>query len=139
MIIDHIGIVVESIEEASVYYARHFGYAAEGAPVTDPLQEAEVLLMRDEKGQAIELIRPTSPTSPISRAMKKGGGLNHVCYRVKDLAAASAHLEQLGAVSVRSARPAVLFGGRRVAFYFTRANEIVELVEEQSPGTGGGK
>ena len=41
----------------------------------------------DDAGVRLELIRPLSPDSPAARALKSGGGLNHICYQVADLEA----------------------------------------------------
>ena len=129
MTIDHIGIVVGSIDEAQAYYMRHFGYRPVGGRIVDPLQDVELQFLQDGAGVRIELIRPMTADSPVARALKQGGGLNHICYRVKDLDASVSALVASDAKLVREARPAVAFDGRRVAFLYTRQRELVEFVE----------
>src|SRR5437870_9981276 len=119
MTIDHVGIVVASIEAAAAYYARAFGLRRVGAAIHDPLQDVELQFLEDDRGQRIELIQPASADSPVARALKSGGGLNHICYRVGDLDAAVAALLGAGAKMVREPVPAVAFEGRRVAFLYT--------------------
>jgi methylmalonyl-CoA/ethylmalonyl-CoA epimerase len=129
MTIDHVGIIVASIDDAQAYYVRHFGYQPVGGRIVDPLQDVELQFLHDDAGVRIELIRPLSGESPAARALKQGGGLNHICYQVKDLDASVQALVASDAKVVREPRPAVAFGGRRVAFLYTRQRELVEFVE----------
>jgi methylmalonyl-CoA/ethylmalonyl-CoA epimerase len=130
--IDHIGIVVASLDEAQAYYERNFGYQPSGGRIVDPLQDVELQFLHDEAGVRIELIRPMSESSPVARALRQGGGLNHICYRVADLDASVEALVARDAKLVREPRPAAAFDGRRVAFLYTRQRELVEFVELES-------
>ena len=132
MTIDHVGVVVASIETSASYYIRHFGLRRIGEPIVDPLQDVELQFLEDERGQRIELIRPVSARSPAARALAAGGGVNHICYRVADLRAALASLNGDGAKTVREPMPAVAFNGRLVAFLYTPQRELIELVEAES-------
>src|SRR5437870_13033116 len=85
MIIDHVGVVVGSLDAAETYYTSHFGLRVVGGRIVDPLQDVELQFLEDDAGARIELIRPLSADSPASRALASGGGLNHICYRVADL------------------------------------------------------
>jgi methylmalonyl-CoA epimerase len=129
MTIDHIGIVVGSLDDAQAYYVEQFGYRPVGGRIVDPLQDVELQFLEDDGGVRVELIRPMSDRSPAAGAVKQGGGLNHICYRVKDLDASVSALVANEAKLVREPRPAVAFNGRRVAFLYTRQRELVEFVE----------
>ena len=131
MTIDHVGVVVRSIGDASDYYTRTFGLRRVGGPITDTLQDVELQFLEDDRGQRIELIQPSSEGSPVARALKTGGGLNHICYRVDDLEGTMRTLLADGAKLVREPMPAVAFEGRRVTFLYTRQRELVELVETE--------
>lgn len=131
MIIDHVGIVVGSLEGAAAYYASHFGLREVGGRIVDPLQDVELQFLEDDAGARLELICPLSADSPSARALKTGGGLNHICYRVADLDASVKTLVAHDAKLVREALPAVAFGGRRVAFLYTRQRELIEFVEAE--------
>lgn len=129
MTIDHIGIVVSSIEIAADYYVHSFGLRRSGGTIKDTLQDVELQFLEDDRGQRIELIQPASAASPVARAVKTGGGLNHICYRVADLEETMRTLVAEGAKLVSEPTPAVAFDGRRVAFLYTRQRELIELVE----------
>ena len=129
MTIDQIGIVVPGIDAASDYYVRTFGLRKIGGAIKDALQDVELQFLEDDRGQRIELIQPASDASPAARALKTGGGFNHICYRVDDLDATIHTLLAEGAKLVREPMPAVAFDGRRVSFLYTRQRELIELVE----------
>ena len=131
MTIDHIGIVVGSLDVAAGYYTSTFGLREVGGRIIDPLQDVELQFLEDDGGVRLELIRPLSPDSPAARALKHGGGLNHVCYRVADLESTLQSLVANDAKVVREPLPAVAFDGRRVAFLYTRQRELVEFVEAE--------
>jgi methylmalonyl-CoA/ethylmalonyl-CoA epimerase len=59
----------------------------------------------------------------------KGGGLHHVCYVVENLERALADARALGAIVTRQPMPAVAFGGRRIAWIYTRNRLLIEYLE----------
>ena len=127
--IDHIGIVVRSLDAAEEYYTQQLGLRRLGGRIVDPLQDVELQFLDDDAGARVELIRPLSSDSPAARAARQGGGLNHICYRVMDLDSSITAFVANGAKLVREPRPAIAFDGRRVAFLFTRQRELIEFVE----------
>jgi methylmalonyl-CoA/ethylmalonyl-CoA epimerase len=129
MTIDHVGIVVGSLDGATAYYTTTFGLRAINGRIIDPLQDVELQFLEDDGGARLELIRPLSANSPSARALTQGGGLNHICYRVDDLESSMKMLVDTGAKVVREPLPAVAFDGRRVAFLYTRQRELIEFVE----------
>lgn len=131
MTIDHIGIVVGSLDVSSSYYQQQFGLRPVGGRIIDPLQDVELQFLEDGAGARLELIRPLSADSPVARALKHGGGLNHICYQVADLDSSVQSLLASDAKLVREPQPAVAFNGRRVAFLYTRLRELVEFVEAE--------
>jgi methylmalonyl-CoA epimerase len=88
--IDHVAIVVRSIEEALPRYAALFGLHPEGGPIELPVQRARVIFLPTGTGQAarVELVEPTDGTSGVARFLAaRGEGLHHVCFRSADLPA----------------------------------------------------
>lgn len=129
MTIDHVGIVVGSLETATAYYTSTFGLRLVRGRIVDSLQDVELQFLEDDAGARLELIHPLSQDSPAARALKHGGGLNHICYRVADLESSVRALVVTGAKVVREPLPAVAFDGRRVTFLYTRERELIEFVE----------
>ena len=93
--VDHLGMAVYSIEEASRLYRDVLGLQSEGIEEI-PDQEVRVACFRLGEVR-IELLEPTAEDSPIARFLdKKGPGLHHVAYRVDDLPATLAALRSAG-------------------------------------------
>ena len=123
----HLGYVVPDMDAA----LRRF--VAEGAevviePTADPIQRVSCCVLRSDAGVAIELVAPlVRGDSPVEARLRRGGGLDHICYLVDDLEAALVEEEERGALVVCDPVPAVTFG-RRVAFVQRRSGLVVELM-----------
>jgi catechol 2,3-dioxygenase-like lactoylglutathione lyase family enzyme len=92
--VNHVGIIVERMDEAIAYYTKTFGFG-------------EAAVLRDDKGQPtlafIQVSRDTflelAPASATRRA-----GLDHFGLQVNDVKAATAALKQRG-VKIGEPRP----------------------------------
>lgn len=128
----HIGFVVASIEDAMPGFVRSMMAEWDGQSFEDPLQKAKVAFLATRVGDALlELVEPLGEDSPVQRFLReKGGGLHHVCYEVADLEQELTDFRGRGAVIAKRPKPAVAFGGRRIAWVITAENLLVELLEE---------
>jgi methylmalonyl-CoA/ethylmalonyl-CoA epimerase len=130
----HVGYVVSDIEKSAAGFAGSVGARWDGKIVADPLQGARVsfLTMRPEDAQ-IELVEPDSPGAPTARFLReKGEGLHHLCYEVKDLAETLQTMRAAGSLLARPPKPAVAFGGRRIAWLLTPEKLLLELLETEA-------
>ena len=127
----HVGYVVGSIAEVGKDFARSLGAEWDGVIIHDPLQEARVTFMRCGRPEtpAVELVEPAGDKSPLQKVVAKGGGLHHVCYEVDSLDAQLAQSRAAGCLVVKNPLPAVAFGGRRIAWVYTRQKLLVEYLE----------
>ena len=125
------GVAVPNLEKAAGQYENLFGYRMVSGPFNDPIQKVSVcFLKREVEGDyVLELVAPLSEESPIQRTLKKGGGAYHLCYEVEALEEALAHCTSQGCVKVSDPVPAVAFGNRRIAWLFTPAQQLIELLE----------
>ena len=94
--IEHLGIAVQSIEEALPYFENVLGlkcYAVE--EVADQKVKTAFLKCGEVK---LELLEPTSPESTIQKWLDKGNkGVHHVAFAVEDgVAHALAECEEKG-------------------------------------------
>jgi methylmalonyl-CoA/ethylmalonyl-CoA epimerase len=126
----HIGFVVASIEAQVRGFVAVLGASWNGQIVEDPLQKVKVTFLAPAGGGAqLELVEPASADSPVSAFLARGGGLHHLCYEVDDL---EAHLEAMRAqraTITRKPRPAVAFGGRRIAWVYSAERLLLEFLE----------
>jgi methylmalonyl-CoA/ethylmalonyl-CoA epimerase len=127
----HVGYVVRSIAEVGEDFARSPGATWDGAIIHDPLQEARVTFMGQGGPQspAVELVEPAGENSSLHKFLGKGGGLHHICYEVDSLDTQLEQSRATGCLVVKSPLPAVAFGGRRIAWVYTRQKLLVEYLE----------
>ena len=112
--IDHLGIAVASLEDASRFYRDVLGLACE-EPEEIPEQKVRVVFFQVGEVR-IELLEPTAEDSPIARFLaKRGPGLHHVAYLVEDLVETLVHLKAAG-VRLIDEEPRSGAHGMRIAF-----------------------
>lgn len=95
--IDHVGIVVKNLEEATATYARNFGLTV------DPVRGGEVPALGIKNafmpiGESdLEFIQPLTDQGPVAQfAKERGEGQFLLSIEVDDVAAAVEHLRSLG-------------------------------------------
>jgi methylmalonyl-CoA/ethylmalonyl-CoA epimerase len=85
--IDHLGIAVHSLHEASRFYRDVLGLESGGIEEI-PSQKVRVTFFQVGAAR-VELLEPTADDSPIRKFLeKRGPGFHHVAYLVADLFAA---------------------------------------------------
>lgn len=135
----HIGIAVEDIARAAEDHRRRLGCEPVGGVVHDPVQTALIQFLRVPGGSTlIELVAPDGPKSKLAAAVKKGGGINHLCYSTDDIEAACRSLAEDGMVVFQDPTPAVAFSGRRIAWLMGEAWYLTELVESDPEAEAAG-
>ena len=94
--INHIGIAVNSLDEAIPFYRDTLAMAFKGV---EEVTEQQVKVAFLEVGESkIELLEPTSTDSPLAKFLEKNGpGMHHIAYQVENIEAALAELEKNGA------------------------------------------
>jgi hypothetical protein len=122
-------MAVRQFAPARDFYTSQ-GYIA-GLPTVDPLQEVELLFCTKNGAPSVELVRPLHDRSPVAGYLKsEDERLYHVCFEVSDLGAALASVyARRRYICVSPRKPAVLFGGRYVSFYYAKGIGLVEFLE----------
>lgn len=128
--IDHVAIVVRSLDEALGFYRDGLGLdVAERREV--PEEGVEIVSLSLARGR-IELMRPLGDEGGVARFLeKRGEGLHHICLIVDDIVAAMEQLRHGGADLITS-EPQVGADGTRYAFVHPRSAHgvLLELYEE---------
>jgi methylmalonyl-CoA/ethylmalonyl-CoA epimerase len=130
--IDHLGIAVRNLDEATAPY-RLLGLERVGEDEVITSQNVKVRVLKVGES-LLELLEPTSPESPIAGFLeKKGEGLHHVAFRVENLEAEIERLVKENAQFIGT-EPRAGRAGTRVVFLHPKwaKGVLVELVEHKS-------
>ena len=124
-IIDHIGIAVNSIDEAMKFWEGALGVKCHGVEEVAEQKVKTAFLPIDDS--EIELLEGTSEDSPVSKFIAKNGqGIQHIAIRVADIEAALAELKEKG-VRLIDEKPRIGAGGAKIAFLHPKATGGVLL------------
>jgi methylmalonyl-CoA epimerase len=130
MTLDHIGIAVNSIEEALKSFHTGLGFSVEEI-VTIEQQKVRVAVLPSGESR-MELLEPTGATSPIQKFLtKRGEGVHHLCFKVGNLEEKLRELRE-GEIQVLDSVPCLGLENRKVVFLHPKSTHgvLIELVEE---------
>jgi methylmalonyl-CoA epimerase len=128
--IDHVAIAVNDLEAAVAYYESTFGATVVHREKVESDGVEEALIKVAES--YVQLLTPIRDDSPVAKYLeKRGEGLHHVGYRVKDAAAALQAVKDGGGKVIDEA-PRPGSRGTTVAFVHPKAafGTLIELVQE---------
>lgn len=131
MTFHHIGIACYDIDLSSQFYLSQ-GYTKTDT-IYDPIQNVNICFCDNLMGGGtrVELISPKDETSPVCKILQKNGVTPyHICYETENLEESIQELKKQKFLIVSKPSPAVVFGGKRVCFLFSKAVGLVELVEK---------
>jgi methylmalonyl-CoA epimerase len=127
--LDHIGIAVKSLDAAKIYEA--LGLTIDHVETVETQGVRTAFLAAGDA--MIELLEPSGPQSTIAKFIeKRGEGIHHICFRVDDIEAQLARLQQQGYRLINES-PVPGAHGCRVAFLHPAAGNgvLIELSEKQ--------
>lgn len=128
MQLDHIGIVVPSLERALRQWETLFGYRRDSDIVLNTRQKVKVAFLSKADSLTVKLIEPSAPDSPVYQAARKGGGLHHLCFRCPSVAAQIPLLQGNGATLIVPPQPGEAFNNHPIAFLLA-GNLNFELID----------
>jgi len=128
MVIDHVGIVVQSLDEGISNWKRLFGYVQNSSIVTNTRQKVRVVFLSKPGSVTVKLIEPSEAASPTAVFARKGGGLHHLCFRCDDLKSQIAVLKKQGSRVVVPPEPGEAFQNHEIAFLLA-SNLNIELID----------
>lgn len=131
--IDHVAIVVASLDAALTFYRDTLSLAPSSV-VDFPSEGVRIafLPLGGENGSQIELLEPMSQESGIGRFLAShGGGLHHICLEVPDIDEALTDLQAQGA-RVLDSTPRQTAEGRGIFLHPKGAfGVLLELVQRR--------
>jgi methylmalonyl-CoA/ethylmalonyl-CoA epimerase len=132
--IDHIGVAVVSIDDALPVY-RALGLEEKHREEV-PLQKVVTAFLPAGES-SIELLEPMSEDSPVARfLLKRGPGVHHICFAVRDIEAAVRDLAARGFRLINT-QPAQGANGKKIVFLHPDAGHgvLIELSEDARAGS----
>ena len=128
--IEHIGIAVSNLKNASILYEKLFGAPAykEEEVASEGVKTAFFM----NGPNKIELLEATNPESPIAKFIsKKGEGIHHIAFEVEDIILEIARLKTEGFVLLNEI-PKKGADNKLVAFLHPKSTNgvLIELCQE---------
>lgn len=128
--IEHIGIAVRDIASSNELFSKLFG---EGHYKLEKVESEGVSTSFFRMGESkIELLEATSPDSPIAKFIeKKGEGIHHIAFEVKDIRAEMQRLKNEG-FQLLSEEPKKGADNKLICFLHPKSSNgvLIELCQE---------
>ena len=94
--LDHVAVAVNSLDKSQKIY-EDLGLKFEKKREVVASQAVETAFASIDQRAHLELLAPHGESGPIHKFLeKKGEGIHHLCFRVKDVAAKSEELKKKG-------------------------------------------
>jgi len=129
VVIDHIGVVVLSIHDGIQQWQDLFGYRQASEVIENTRQKVRVVFLTKAGSTLVKLVEPSAADSPVTPFARRGGGLHHLCFRCKDIDEEIPLLHAKGAKFIVPPQPGEAFNDEDIAFFLTRNNLSVELID----------
>lgn len=132
--IEHIGIAVKDLEKSNLLFASLFGEPH--YKIEEVTSEGVKTSFFKSGPNKIELLQATNPESPIAKFIdKKGEGIHHIAFAVKDIFSEIKRLEKEGFVVLNDPEISGLKKGadnKYVAFLHPKTTNgvLIELCQE---------
>jgi len=130
--IEHIGIAVSDLGKSVELYEKVFGLKCYNVEeVTDQKVRTAFFMVGQTK---IELLEATSPESPVAKFIaKKGEGIHHIAFAVKDIEDGLKHADSHG-IKLIDSNPRKGAEGLDIAFLHpgSTGGVLIELCEHKT-------
>jgi len=126
--INHIGIAVNSIEDAVKLYTDVLGLEVKGIEIVAEQKAKTAIIPVGET--KIELIESTDPEGPIAKHIeRRGEGLHHIALEVSDIQSALETLRKKG-IPLVDEKPRTGVENSKIAFLHPKGTKVlIEIVE----------
>jgi len=129
MVIDHVGIVVKSLEKSIDHWQSVFGYRQMTEIVSNTRQKVKVVFMSKENSLTVKLLEPTDESSTVFALSRRGGGLHHLCFKCMNMDEELVRCEEMGLRVLAAPQPGEAFENENIAFLFAKQGLNIELID----------
>lgn len=128
----HIGLAVSNPKPAE-QVMKALGYRL-SRDTFDPKQNVNLIFCEHAGLPNLEIVYAKSKPNPIGVYLEQSDPCwYHICYSTSNLDKSLTALKnrQLRLICVSPPKPAILFGGRKVSFYFAKGFGLIEFLEQR--------
>jgi len=129
MVIDHVGIVVKSLEKGIKHWKKVFHYSQKTEIITNTRQRVNVVFLSKKKSLNVKLIEPLEASSPIFNFAQRGGGLHHLCFKCSNVENELDRLKELGLKILAESQPGEAFENEMISFVYAKQGLNIELID----------
>ena len=129
MVIDHIGLVVKSIEKGIEHWEKVFEYRKMTEVVVNSRQKVKVVFLCKENSLTVKLLEPIDEKSSVYKFAMKGGGLHHICFKCNDMNKELQRLSEMGLRILTPPQPGEAFENENIAFIYAKHGLNIELID----------
>ena len=129
MVIDHVGVVVKSLEKSIDHWKSVFGYRQMTEIVINTRQKVKVVFMLKENSLTVKLLEPTDESSTVFALSRRGGGLHHLCFKCKNMDEELVRCKEMGLRVLADPQPGEAFENENIAFIFAKQGLNIELID----------
>lgn len=126
----HFGLAVRN-PTAAMKVIRGLGYEC-SKEIYDPLQRVQLIWCSSSEMPAIELVSSAEMPSPLDPYLTEVSELiYHLCYSSSDIkkSVEAIKTDNVRVLPVAEPKPAILFNGALVGFYYLKGFGLVEIIE----------
>ena len=128
----HLGIIVKKINPTLPSLKKNFNIKKTSKIFIDKKWNVKIIFLHLSKNVIFEIIEPLNKRSPISKALKKNiNVLNHVAFTCNNFDRDKKNIIKNGAIAVTDAIEAIAFKKKKIQFFLTKENFLVELIKEK--------
>ena len=129
MVIDHIGIVVKSIEQGIRHWEEIFNYRQMTKVIINTRQKVRVVFLSKDDSLPIKLVEPLDQTSPVFAVAQKGGGLHHICFKCENITQEIEKFKEKKIRVIAAPQPGEAFENESIAFLYAQQGINIELID----------
>ncbi len=126
----HIGIFVKNLKVGESFFSKNFNIKRVSKTITDKNLKVKVKFLYDYNNICYELVAPFGKKNPVDKVIKiKSRILNHIAYTTNHFDKKIQEMRKKNFAPISKPMIAKAFN-RRVIFFLTPLNFIIELIEK---------
>jgi hypothetical protein len=128
----HLGIFVNKINEGKKIFKELLNIKKSSKVILDKKMGVKVVFLYDSQNICYEIVSPYGKKNPVSKVLNQGFNiLNHIAYKVKKFDGKIIDLRNKGYAPITLPIRSKAFKNKRVCFFLTPLNFIIELIEDE--------